>query len=1080
MIQINANLTKSLLIFCLFVFQVHGQQPVKGTVSDSNGNPLIGVTVIEEGTNNGKVTDFDGNYSIIVSNANAVLSFTYIGYTKQSISVENQSIIHVQMEENLEELSEVVVTALGFEEDKDQLGYASSIVSSELVEGASETTIINALSGKASGVRISRNSGDPGAGAYIQLRGVSSIDRDAQPLIVVDGIPISNASRGSQERFAAQSRLNDINPSDIESVNILKGASAAALWGTRALGGVIVIKTKSGKYNQKLKVNVKTTYSLDKINAVYPQQTSFGQGDNGVYSPSARDSWGDKISERAGGMDDYDTSGGYYLDQDGNIYYPVLNKNSKELFHKSNFDQVFGNGSFLENNISLSGGNDTSSIFASLSDFNQQGIIKNNSEYRRTTARINANHSLNDQLKLKASVAYTKSRSDRIARGAASSGLMLGVLRTPVDFDITGYRGEYYADANAAPIPNRHRSYRNPLGSSGNPVYNNPLWTINEQENIVDVDRFVTSLDLTSNPISWLSLTARIGYDSFSELQTEFFTPGSASGDYRTGYFAKELARNSIFNMDYIARATANINDDISGSLLLGYNFNHRQLITDGSEINNFIQFTDVASNLRDIDNALPENRSAQSTFGEERTTGVYTSLNLDLYNQLFVNATLRAETASTFGNKSDNTFYFPSISAAWQFSEGKDYGALSFGKLRVSYGEVGVQPQRYKTSNIYISPIFSDQTGGSLAGELFGNGAFIPSSSQGSSVLKPEIKSEIEYGFDLRFFEDRLAVGATRYENKTVDMLLDFPIANSRGVTSLYTNGAEMENKGIEIDVNYQILDTSDWSWNLGTVYSENQNMVTKLDSSLNINLGGLASASARAIEGHPLGVIVGGRTLRDSAGEIIFDQNGFPEQDTTTGIIADPNPDWQGSIFSTLRYKNFSISTLFETLQGADIYAGTKAVMLDLGLWPSTATETVANQNLLDFNGNVIMAGTTFRGDIYNFGAGPVARTEAWYNGDGGYFGGGNDELYVDDGSWTRLRELTISYLLDNDWIKNKFGMSSMQFSFTGRNLVLWTAFEGNDPDTNLEGVSVARGIDYFNNPGTKSYVFTVEINF
>lgn len=1076
----NIKLLKLLLFSCLFVNFVHAQQTISGIILDQNGIPLMGVTIIEAGTNNGQVSDFDGKYKIAVKSSESVLGFTFVGYKQKNIVVGKNITIDVVLEENLEQLSEVVVTALGFEESKDQLGYASSTVGSEIVEGASETSLINALSGKASGVRISRNSGDPGAGAYIQLRGVSSIDRDAQPLIVIDGIPISNASRGSQERFAAQSRLNDINPSDIESVNILKGASAAALWGTRALGGVIVIKTKSGNYNQKLKINLKSTYSFDEINVVYPQQTIYGQGDNGVYSSTARDSWGDKISERAGGPDDYDTSGSYYLGQNGNIYYPILTKNSKELFNQSNFDQIFGNGSFLENNISLSAGNANSSIFASISDFDQQGIIKNNSDYRRTTARVNAKHNLSQNLRIKASMAYTKSYSNRIARGATSSGLMLGLLRNPVDFDMSGYRGEYYSSPTAAPVSNRHRSYRRPLGSSGNPVYNNPLWSINEQENLVDVDRFVSSFDLTATPVNWLSLTARLGYDGFSELQQQFFTPGSATGDYRPGLFGKELARNSIFNMDYIAKASGSINENISGSLLLGYNFNHRERIVDGSQITNFIQFTDVASGLRDIDNALPENRSVQSTFGEERTTGFYSSLNLDLYNQLYVNATIRAESASTFGSSSNNTFYFPSVSAAWQFTEYFDLGVMSFGKLRASYGEVGVQPQRYNTSNNYISPNFNDQTGGSLAGELFGNGAFIPSSSRGSSSLKPERKSEFELGFDLRFFENRLSLSATHYQNKTVDMLLDFPIANSRGVSSLYTNGAEMENEGFELDLNYQILKSEDWSWDFGTIYSQNRNMVTKLDSSLNINLGGLSSASSRAIEGHPLGVIVGGRTLRDSNGQIIYDSNGFPEQDPTTGVIADPNPDWQGSIFSTLRYKDFGLSTLFETYQGADILAGTKAVMLDLGLWHSTANETTANQNLLEYNGNVIMAGTTFRGDIYNFGSGPVARTESWYNGDGGFFGGGNDELFVEDGSWTRLREITLSYLMDDLWLKEKLGLTSVEFSVTGRNLLLWTKFEGNDPDTNLEGISVARGIDYFNNPGTKSYVFSVDINF
>ena len=204
------------------------------------------------------------------------------------------------------------------------------------------------------------------------------------------------------------------------------------------------------------------------------------------------------------------------------------------------------------------------------------------------------------------------------------------------------------------------------------------------------------------------------------------------------------------------------------------------------------------------------------------------------------------------------------------------------------------------------------------------------------------------------------------------------------------------------------------------------------------------------------------------------------FPKQDQLGGIIGDPNPDWQGSAFTTLSYKNLSIAVLFETFQGADIFAGTKAVMVDLGTWGSTGEEVTADQNLLDYDGNVILAGTTFRGKIHNFGAGPVALTESWYNGDGGYFGGGNDELYIEDGSWSRLRELTLSYELNSKSIQKQLGISNAILSFTGRNLFILTAFEGNDPDTNLQGVSVSRGIDYFNNPGTKSYIFSLSVTF
>lgn len=1078
---------KSIQLFLLFVVfvlsqQVTNAQTISGNVSDSNGETLIGATILEEGTGNGTSTDVDGNFSLSVIGTESVLIASYTGYDAQEILVSGRTNLQIILTKSSTQLGEVVVTALGFEAKEDEIGYASSTVKNESITGAAESTMINSLSGKASGVRISRNSGDPGGGAYIQIRGLSTIDRDAQPLIVVDGFPISNDSRGAQETVAAQSRLNDINPNDIESVTVLKGASAAALWGTRALGGVIVIKTKSGRHNKKLAVTYKTSYSVDKINRRYPSQTTFGQGDNGTYNQRARDSWGDKISDRKGGTDEFDTSGGSYIDQDGNVYYPIVSKNSTALYDDSNFDLIFQDGHFWENNLSVSGGNNNSTIFASLSDINQDGIIRNNSDYRRTTARVNIGHRLTDKIKLSASTTYAKSVSNRILRGATSSGLHLGLLRTPADFDNTGYRGEYFAGENASPVSNRQRSYREPLGADGTATYNNPSWTTNEQENLVDVDRFLTTLELTISPVEWLDLIGRVGLDKYSEFQQGFFTPGSASGTFTSGLLNKNQARNTVFNMDYIAKAGKTFNKNLSANLLVGFNYNHRELITDGSEITNFIQFTDVASGVRDIDNALPENRTVSSTFGQERTAGVYTSASLSLYDMLFLNGTLRGESASTFGQEADNTFLFPSASLAWQFTQlaSLKNDILSFGKLRLSYGEVGVQPSRYRTTNVFRSPVFSDNLGGGLAGSLYGNGAFIASTSRGSNQLRPERKTETEIGIDLRFLKNRLSFSGTLYSNQTKDVLLSFPVANSRGITSLYTNGAELENKGVELDLGYNIIKNQSLSWDVNLIYSKVDNNVTKLGEGLTINLGGLSAVSSRVIEGSPIGVLVGGRTLRDDSGNMVFDENGFPEQDPLEGIIGDPNPDWQGAASSTLTYKNFSLSVLFETFQGADIFAGTKSVMTDLGTWESTAEESTAQQNLLESNGNVILAGTTFRGKIHNFGAGPVALTESWYNGEGGFFGGGNDELFIEDGSWTRLREVTLAYNFKSERLKENTGIGNAQLSFTGRNLLLWTAFEGNDPDTNLQGISAARGIDYFNNPSTKSYIFTLTLDF
>lgn len=1064
------------LLSLLLQHQLMAQVRVSGTVRDDNNEPVIGATILEEGTSNGTTTAIDGSYSLSVPN-DAVLVYSFVGFKTIKIPVDHRTTIDVDMEQDLEELEEVVVTALGFKENRDNLGYANSVVSSESVTKAAETTLINSLSGKSSGIRINRNSGDPGAGAFIQIRGVSSITRDTQPLIVVDGVPISNDVRGNGEgRIAQQSRMNDINPNDIESVSVLKGASAAALWGTRAAGGVIMITTKSGKYNQKLKISVKSSFSLDQINRKYPLQSTFGQGDFGVYNQSSRNSWGDKISDRSGAADEFNTSGPYFIDQNNKVWYPITTKNSQEIYDDSNFDQIFQNGHFWENNVSLSAGNTTSTMFFSISDLDQEGIIRNNSDYRRTTVRFNGEHALSDKFRLNMNTTYARTSSNRIRRGASSSGLYLGLLRTAPDFDNSGYRGDYFSGPDASPISNRHRSYRNPLGASGNPGYNNPLWTINEQENIAKVNRFINTLKLTYSPTSSIDLIARYGVDHYSEERETFLTPGSAGN--LPGEFSSELTSNSIFNMDYIAKANKSFGQfDVTG--LIGFNFNHIQRSVDGSSISQFILFTDANSPTRDMSNAIPENREVSSSFGQERTVGAYSSVTISALDMLYLTGTIRSEAASTFGDDTDNTFWFPSVSLAWQFQDIIDVDLLSFGKLRASYGEVGVQPERYRTTNNYVSPTYSDPYGGSLGMGLYGNGGYVPSTSRGNASLKPERKKEFEVGMDLRFLQDRLSLSATYFNNVTEDALLDFPLANSRGYAELYDNAGEITNKGLEADLGLNVVNTSDWKLDFNFIYTKVKNEVTDLYGIDRIQIEGLAAVNSSVVEGAQHGILWGSRTLRNEAGEIVFDENGFPIQDELEGIIGDPNPDWQGSIVTALRWKGLSLTALFETYQGADIYAGTKSVLYDLGRWGASATETTATQNLLDYDGNVIPMGTTFRGVIHDFGAGPVALTETWYKGDGGYFGNGNDELYIEDGSWTRLRELTLSYSLTQDWLKN-VGIGSAELSATGRNLILWTEFEGNDPDTNFSGVSSARGIDYFNNPGTKSYVFTVILNF
>ena len=405
------NSLKLVIILFLGVIQIAlAQNTISGTIRDANG-PLPGANVIEAGTNNGVSTDFDGNFEISVSDG-ASLEISYTGYFTQTIEVGNQSSFDILMEEDTEQLDEVVVTSLGFTEKRDKLGSTYSVVSTGAVQRSGEATFANALSAKAAGLSVTRSSGDPGAGSRIRIRGANTILGSSEPLIIVDGSPLNSSitkivNGGSSSSGAVNfgSRLNDINPADIASVQVLKGASAAALWGSRAANGVIVITTKEGQ-SGKAKITFSTTYSFDEISERIPRQSVWGQGQNGIYSPTRAESWGDYIPDRAGGADIVNTSGGFFTSQNGNVYYPITTKNSRETFIEENFNAAFQTGTFIQNDLNISGGNDKNTYFFSLTNLQQEGIIRG-STYDRTNIRFNYNAKLNDIMDLSNKVAYT-------------------------------------------------------------------------------------------------------------------------------------------------------------------------------------------------------------------------------------------------------------------------------------------------------------------------------------------------------------------------------------------------------------------------------------------------------------------------------------------------------------------------------------------------------------------------------------------------------------------------------------------------------------------------------------------------
>jgi TonB-linked SusC/RagA family outer membrane protein len=1055
------------------------QKTVTGTVLDSEGEPMIAVNVIEKGTTNGTATDSEGKYSLSVAGESSVLVFSFTGYKTQEITVGSQSTVDITIQEDAEVLDEVVVSALGFTQNKDQLGSTYSKVDPGDMNRSGETTLINSLAAKASNVQISSPNGDPGAGSTIRIRGANTISGSSNPLIILDGVPISNSTiygggnnvtGGRTGGVSQQSRLNDINPNDIESMQILKGASAAALWGSRAANGVIVITTKNGKRGQP-KISYKFSRSFDQVHERVPMQTIWGQGRSGVYGATRAESWGDYIPDRSGGADDVDQSGQYFEAEDGTLYYPIDNKNSTETFVDQNWDQVFQTGGFAQHDFSISGGNERATYFFSFGRLDQEGIIRN-SDYNRTNLRLNNKFILSDWLTVTSKAGYTNSFSNRIQQNSNTAGLMLGMLRTPPDFDISDYKGTYY-DSGGGAFTGRHRSYRRYLGgSSSNPIYNNPLWTINEQTSETQVNRFIMSNALNINPTSWLSFIVRGGVDYTQDTRVYFFPIGSA-GDRNPGVLAEDLINNRELNFDAIGKANFNLTDEIALNATVGWNINDQSRRINSANITGFLVNADKTTS--DL-NTAAENSTFSNTKRFLRTNRGYAIFAFDMFRQLYISLSGALEASSAV----EGTFFYPAVDVAWQFTEATEIPGLSFGKLRASYGVVGVSPPPHVNQTLAESGFSYSTYSDPLNISLFGGG-FRIDDDRGNPNLQPEFKTEWEIGTDLRFLDDKLALTATYYQNRIEGMIIAVDLAPSFGYDTQFDNAASMENRGFEADLDYTIVDNNDLNIGILANFGRNRNEVTDLAGTETIDLSG-ASVSSRAIVGQQLGVLYGTGSQTNDDGSFILNDDGFPQITTSPIILGDPNPDWRGGLGLRAGWKGFNLNVLFEHSQGGSFSPRSLWVLRRFGTTAETANRVTLTEDLTNYAGDVIPAGTTVRGNIEDFGGGNVLLDESWYRtGIGGGFG--DNQAYnfsIKDATFTRLRELTLSYTLNNDAFKNATKLGSINLAFTGRNLFTWDGIEGIDPQVNQIGVSNGFGLEYFTNPSTRSFLFTLTVNY
>jgi len=1087
----------TLMSFLLCIQVAVAQGSISGNITDDEGVPLPGATVLVAGSNEGTTSDFDGNFSIRV-NTGDVLDFSYVGYKTVSVQVENQDQITVVLIAD-NELEEVVLTALGIEKKKDDDLSGTSVVEVDQLQRSGETGVLQGLSGKASGVQITRNSGDPGSGAYIQIRGQNTINGNNSPLIVLDGAPISNDNiGGSTGGVVQQSRLNDINPEDIESVSVIKGAAAAALYGTGAANGVLVINTKRGSKEAKgWSFNVKTSLSVDRINREWDKQDTWGQGYDGIwydepgigyFVENTGFSYGDEIALRSGGADVYDTSGGYFETQSGRQIGAIDEKNSQKTYNQENRDAVFGDGYTWETNASFSYNSEGSSTYVSISNLDQQGIIQGASDYTRNTLKLNNDTQLTDKLKVKVSSTYTSIDSNRIQTGSNLNGLYLGYLRTSPDYDIRDYKGTNYriSDGVTTVTPNSHRSYRRSGGSyrtfnneTGSfsyaaPTYNNPLWTINEQKSVNSVERFSFAPELNYDVADNLKIVARYGIDFYQDNRVDYWPTGSA-GDGSNGLWEENRISNKINNFKVFALGNTSITDDISLDYTVGYEANEETYRRLGAIETNFTNPDQVFLNTG---NTTSENSNPDSYNQLVRKNGGFAVLDFSLFDDLLVQVSGRAETLSTLPGA--GVIFYPSASVGYKLTDLLSSDAIDFAKVRVSYGEVGIGANPYATSTVYGPGGVFSSWGDGLGGYLYGN-PFTQSASRGNPDLKEERKKEYEFGLDLRLFDNAITLNATYYQSETRDGIIALPIPGSSGFTTTLQNAAVISNEGVEFDITGRILRTQDFGISVNANFTQNRNIVEDLQGSAYSILNGFTSTSSGIAEGFPYGVLRSGVYERDNGGNYVLNANGFPNAAAEKEVgVGDPNANFRAGFGLNIYYKNLSLTSVIETSQGNDVWNGTYGVLHYFGIHENTAVKTVNDTGgtIVNSFGTEIPAGATFRGYIEDFGGGPVAVDSEWWTTNGGGFGDVG-EPFIMDGSWIKMREVSLSYNFTEAFVQD-LGLTNLSLSVSGRNLFLWSAIDGFDPENNLTGASRGRGLEYFSNPGTSSFLTTLRLQF
>jgi TonB-linked SusC/RagA family outer membrane protein len=1090
------------------------QGPVTGKVTDSKGAPLAGISVKVEGSNLGTSTNADGSFSLAIPNSTVTLVFSGVGFSSKSIHVASGQFVSVDLVQTNTSLNEVVVTALGIKREKRALGYSTQTVGVDEINKSGTGNPISELQGKVSGLTVINAGGDPGSGTYMRLRGITSLTGDNQPLMVVDGVPIDNSINNFDPTSAtpnvsgANSNLTggsqptnrgvDINPSDIESITVLKGPAATALYGEKGASGALIITTKRGTLGEgKINVEVNSSITFDNANKLpelqnqYTQGTyidpstgtdflaaptwigaggTFGDGSpavspltgKNIASGGARLSWGPNIDTM------YFTGVPNAFDKNGNLVgqSSPLAKTKASPYNEFNF---FQQGVTYNNNIAISGGGETSTFRMSLGNVNQKGIVPN-SAYNKTTFSLSGQTKVNEKLTASAGINFITSNNSKVQQGSNLSGIMLGLLRTPPTFDNS--QGYVMPDGTG-----NQRTFRGVNGA-----YDNPYWTVNRNPNTSDLNRVFGFGQASYQLLKWMVINYRVGGDFYS--QADKLAYDIHSGAFPAGAIYLNNYSNAQVNSDLTVTMKHDFSKDLTGSLLVGQNYFYNKSTSTLSSGSGF-----VLPEFYDISNATSY-LNGPNTEAEKLTRAYYADAEFGFKRMLYLSLTAREEKSSSLPANHSN-FFYPSAGLSWIFTELpelKNKSTLSFGKVRISAAQVGKDAPVQALQTYYKSGAITDGFTPGISFPINGSSGYSISttiSTIGNPDLKPEQTTSYEGGLDLGFFNNRLNFSGTYYYEKTIDEIFTVPLAYSSGFASKIENAGVVTNSGVELSLNAIPVRTKDFQWAVTVNWSKNVNKVVSLAPGVQkILVAGFTNGEIDAIAGQPFGVIYGSKYVRadNSNTLLISDVNdlgkNMPIAGTQTGAIGNVNPKWNGSLINTLTYKAFTLGFQIDWRHGGDIWNGTRGAIDYFGTGKATANRNSSTvfQGLtghLNGNGDVVHFAADGTTEIAGPGAAnttSAALNQYYWQNIGSSFVGPT-ESDVQDGSFLKLRQLSLGYSLPKEMISH-VGFKAISFTVFMNNVLLWTKYTGVDPETSLAGPANGQGLDYFNNPGTRSF--------